>query len=447
VAVTVELSVNGSTDPTHRYLTWTPYPAQLRLVDPGGSLIPLRVELRNGQASVGRLRFRDDPTEDGEETAQLDLPVDGSPVPFLLSGDLGHPSVNDRDAVIEVVADGQVVDEFEFMVRIRKDAETLTTQERDRFLQAFADLNTPDPGGTFSTFHAMHLGNTNPEAHGRDAFLPWHRAYLLDLERELQKLNAAIALPYWRFDSPAPKVFSADFMGAPSGQPSPGGGSAAFSSNNPLRWWSIDGVPGINRHPVVADPRQFPATSQNGQVRSELALLQLARSQNLDYAYVDLIVAGQLQSDPGFRDYLEGNPHGRAHTSFTGKISDAGTAAEDPLFFMLHCNVDRLWAQWQWHEQRFDGKAANTYFYRGQFGGPGATTRVGHNLHDTMWPWNGVTGGWRPNTAPRQPFLASPIVAGPPATPTVGDLIDYQGLLGGAPQGFDYDDVPFEKVM
>jgi tyrosinase len=181
-------------------------------------------------------------------------------------------------------------------------------------------------------------------------------------------------------------------------------------------------------------------------VRSQQALLGLAHDQNMDYAYVDVpIGAGQVQSKLGFRDVIEANPHGRAHVSFTGKISDPATAAEDPLFFLLHCNVDRLWAQWQWHEQRFDGQAANTYFYRGHAGDP-VSTRVGHNLEDTMWPWNGVTGGLRPLTAPRKPFHASPVVSGPPAKPSVGDMIDYQGLLGGAPSGFDYDDVPFEKV-
>lgn len=438
--VAVELSIDGSTDPSHRYLTWTPYPAQLRLVDPGGSLGPVRVELRNGQSSVGRLRFRDVPDEDGEEQVRLDLPVDGSPVPFLISGDLGHPSVDDPDAVLEVVVDDEVVGAFELMVRIRKDAETLTDQERDRFLKAFADLNT---GGVFTSFHAMHLGPALDEAHGKDAFLPWHRAYLLDLERELQKVDPAVALPYWRSDRRAPGLFSQDFMGSPSGLPSSGGGTAVLSSTNPLRFWKINGVPGIARHPKHADPRQWAATTEFGAVMSEQALLDLADQENLDYAYLDTGPNGD-DGEAGFRDYIESDPHGMTHYSFSGTISVRQTAAGDPLFFLLHCNVDRLWAQWQWHEQRFDGQAANTYFYRGRHGDL-VSTRVGHNLHDTMWPWNGQTGGLRPITAPRQPFPSSDLVAGPPATPTVGDLVDYQGLLGGAPQGFDYDDVPFEK--
>ena len=89
------------------------------------------------------------------------------------------------------------------------------------------------------------------------------------------------------------------------------------------------------------------------------------------------------------------------------------TAAGDPLFFLLHCNVDRIWAQWQWHEQRFDGEAANTYFYRGSDGDPVSTRRRAQPA-DTMWPWNGETGGLRPpDRAPRQPLLASRVCRRP----------------------------------
>ena len=46
------------------------------------------------------------------------------------------------------------------------------------------------------------------EAHGFSAFYPWHRAYLLDLERELQNIDPSVSLPYWRFDQPAPGLFT-----------------------------------------------------------------------------------------------------------------------------------------------------------------------------------------------------------------------------------------------
>lgn len=149
-----------------------------------------------------------------------------------------------------------------------------------------------------------------------------------------------------------------------------------------------------------------------------------------------------------YRFFMEGNPHGAAHTSFSGLISDIGRAASDPLFFLLHTNVDRLWAKWQWYMRRFDMTSPYTYTFLGRAGDPDAT-RVGHNLLDTMWPWNQITGTGigdeRPQTAPGGNLPQSTIVNFPSLTPVVGDMIDYQGILQPANRlGFDYDDVPFD---
>jgi tyrosinase len=60
-----------------------------------------------------------------------------------------------------------------------------------------------------------------------------------------------------------------------------------------------------------------------------------------------------------------------------------------------------------------------------------------------MWPWNQMTGFPRPNTAPGGTFPNSLTTRAPGPTPTVRDMIDYQGLVDPARRlGFDYDDVP-----
>ena len=64
-----------------------------------------------------------------------------------------------------------------------------------------------------------------------------------------------------------------------------------------------------------------------------------------------------------------------------------------------------------------------------------------------MWPWNGVTSATdlsRPPTAPGGGMAASTVTSAPGPTPTVRSMLDYEGVGGGAPLGFDYDDVPFE---
>ena len=84
--VTLELTVNGSADPIGRYLTWTPYPAQVRLVAPD-SAGPVTVLLRNAADNVGRVAFRTDcRPRTARRSWPSSLPVDGSPVDLLLSG-------------------------------------------------------------------------------------------------------------------------------------------------------------------------------------------------------------------------------------------------------------------------------------------------------------------------------------------------------------------------
>ena len=147
-------------------------------------------------------------------------------------------------------------------------------------------------------------------------------------------------------------------------------GTVQFSATNPLQFWRTDGVQGINRRPFFNT-----ATAPPG-LRTEAQTLALGNQY------------------PAFRS-MEGNPHGSAHTSFGGSISSIPTAARDPLFFLLHCNVDRLWAKWQRQNGRFDPAQAASYDSN-----PG--NPIGHNLPDTMWPWNGITGGSTSSDGPRR---------------------------------------------
>ncbi len=94
----------------------------------------------------------------------------------------------------------------------------------------------------------------------RAGFLPWHRAYLLDLERELQAIDPGVALPYWRFDRPAANLFQLDFLGVADSL-----GTVRFSSSSPLQFWRTDGVQGINRRPL------FNTGSAPPRLRSEAA--------------------------------------------------------------------------------------------------------------------------------------------------------------------------------
>jgi tyrosinase len=407
----VEIRMPGADALGRVFLTWTPVEATVRLLNPVGTA-PIRTTLRNA-GSGSRVRFAATRAHLGTETLALTLPIDGTPVRFFVAGEFGRPSVSLGDAVIQARRTGTttVLGRKPVTVRIRKNAQTLSPAERDRFVAAFGTLNGGG-AGRFRDFRDMHVSSAEAEAHGDVGFLPWHRAYLLDLERELQAIDPAVALPYWRFDQAAPNVFTREFMGA-----SNSAGTVEFAAGHPFNTWRTDGSLGIFRSP------RFETGSAPGELLTETQTLAL----------------GGATPNAAYRGFvgMEENPHGWAHMSFGGFLSTIPTAARDPLFFMLHANVDRLWAKWQWVNKCTSPTEPRAF-------APSNRDRVGHRIPDTMWPWNGVTAEPRPSTAPGGTFPPSRSTTRPGPKPKVGAMIDHQAVGGGPPLAFAYDDVPFE---
>jgi tyrosinase len=60
-------------------------------------------------------------------------------------------------------------------------------------------------------------------------------------------------------------------------------------------------------------------------------------------------------------------------TRNNGGTMTENTSPNDPVFFLHHANIDRIWAQWE----RIHG---STYL-------PTSGFRQGQNLDDRMWPW------------------------------------------------------------
>lgn len=413
----VELEINNSPSPGARFVGWAPSPCRIRVTDPTGAhpqMTNVRLESVSA-ANGGAVVFRRGSNGAFRSTLTLPVPTNGTSVSFFVAGRFGQPSTRNEDVRIDANArlgHGSAltpVGNVKLMVRVRKNADRLTVGERDRFIAALATLNNQG-AGRFADFRNMHTNVSSPQAHGAPGFLPWHRAYLLDLERELQAIDPSVALPYWRFDQPAPNLFTADFLGT-----SDSNGTVQFSNANPLQFWVTDGAQGIARGPR----NNWDPTTQPGP-----SVISEAQTLGLGTVYADFSV-------------MEGNPHGTAHTRWEGFIQSIGTAAKDPLFFLLHCNVDRLWAKWQRQNGRFDPAQASSY-------DSSPSNPIGHNLPDTMWPWNGIIVPPRPPTAPGGSMAGSPCVSAPGPQPTVQSSLDYQGAVNAlSREGFDYDDVRF----
>jgi tyrosinase len=425
----VKVSIPSKAENGRIYLTWRPIKAQASYKSSNGK--PNVVTLRNaGNPGGGTLVFGGTRDKAKGATMSLTLPANGDPVDFWIGGETA--SSEDLDAVLEVArSDGKaVLATVPMMVRIRKDAVTLNSSERGRFLRALAKMNN-NSTSPYMTMRGIHIGGMSGEAHHNPAFLPWHRAYLLDFERELQAVDPSVALPYWRFDEMAPSLFTKDFLGAP---PSGSKLFAVFDTGNPLYTWVTNDVAEIERRPDGWDPlmEAAPVAKQNTTVGEK----------------VGTTVTGPPSFD-AFRK-MELNPHDRAHISWIGVLRSPSTAPRDPLFFMLHAYVDRLWALWQsfsratridpLHDDAFSS-IRHTVYNR-----PEIAPRIGHHLNDTMWPWNEDTTPPRPNFSTGGPMRASTITPQvPPDAPRISDMIDYQGVETGAYLGFDYDDVKFPK--
>lgn len=412
----LHFALNGRTGIPY-YVVYTPVRCKVRLKDGQPGAPPVTIQLSNNDPLTGgQLVFYATPTSEATSTLSVDVPGDNTFAIFYIGGKLNAASINYNDAAINFKFNDQSLLIVKFTVRVRKNANLLTPIERDRFLSAFVNFVI---SGQYQNFLDMHNEAVSSQIHNRAAFLPWHRIYLLDLERHLQQIDKMVMIPYWDFQAPAPNVFTLDFMGIPTSSTV---GVLQFSLNNPLINWHLENLPSLARRP------RFNA-------QQDRAIVE-ARSTTL----------ARL---PGFRNFasMEGNPHGSSHTSFTGPINFAPTAPQDPLFFMLHSNVDRIWAEWQMlgsGNTLFDSADINAY-------NPvtirSPNPRIGDFLNDTMWPWNGITGGDRPATAPGGPLIASLFTNYPGTQPKVIDTIDYQGRITNKSLYFDYDALPYTNTI
>lgn len=90
---------------------------------------------------------------------------------------------------------------------------------------------------------------------------------------------------------------------------------------------------------------------------------------------------GELKTEPTyirFEDKIEGMMHNSLHWGVRGDFSSM-TAANEPLFFLHHTKIDKLW--WQWQSEDFD-------FRKTEYEGVSFNTTEGRarqgTIHDTL---------------------------------------------------------------
>lgn len=343
------------------------------------------------------------------------LPGDGSWRSFFVVG--RRPSIEDKDAaVIATDSAGGELGRNPLMVRVRKNAESLTDGERRRFLRAFA--GAAQRNNQFAKYWGIHTDAGNMGAAHDVAFLPWHRALLLQIERELQAEDPSVSMPYWEFDKVAPKLFTEDFIG----RVSPSDAVVRFSASNPL------GTVTLSHPTVVVSPL----------VRLRNGDTSVSASLNKDFM--------SRNTHTLMRTAIWAPYHGFAHTHIGGIVGDINRSPADPLFFLLHTNVDRAWAAWQRQYDRFDRAQTNDYGFQGSHGAS-SPHPLGNYVDDTMWPWDGLPRSGStvvyttlPVNLPPNPGPGAGIVG----APQVGEALDYLDIKGaGKSHGFCYDSLPY----
>jgi tyrosinase len=253
----------------------------------------------------------------------------------------------------------------------RKSVARLTAAERRAFTDAVNRLR--DDGG-YDTFVDQHRGAMS-HGHGGPAFFPWHREYVRRFEEELQKIDPSVNVPFWDWTTEnlngagtESLIWRADFMGGP------GRAADGAVTDGPFAHW------GLVRS--TFDIFSFPGTGGT-------------------------IAGFMASSDYSTFRRIEG-PHGAAHLWVGGFVGNAVIAPRDPVFWLIHSNVDRLWALWIRDQSGVPGFQP----FLPLTGGP-----AGHNLNDSMWPWNGGTN----------PFGVPPWTVVPESI-RPADLVDHRAL-------------------
>lgn len=292
-------------------------------------------------------------------------------------------------------------------MRIRKNAAKLPQTERRRYVDAVKalkqDIVRTLGNGTqvsrYDEFVALHLGvtrrfdNQTPigdGAHNTPAFLPWHRQYLLALEDRLREVDLGVTIPYWEWtDSAGTRdvIFQDDFMGPRGTGPLNEVRSGDFAQS--AGWELIDEIhrPRLGFVTMgLNDP--LPGNTRGNELRRNSSFNFAPRSifnpaglptPNRINTVLGRNIYEDLGFQRGFREDLEGDPHGSLHP-WTGGASgtmSAMSSPKDPIFFLHHSAVDWIWARWQ------DDGHAGPGFY------PDNVPGAGHALNSAMWPWDG----------------------------------------------------------
>jgi tyrosinase len=159
----------------------------------------------------------------------------------------------------------------------------------------------------WDTCQAHAFNPSDPNDFQESFFLPWHRFFVYYFEEIIRKVlnDDAFTLPYWNYltSSANDRIAPPEFRDA----------SNPLFVQNRNSWVNAG-------QPIDSAPGMIPLN--NDCFRETL------------YSR--------------FCPAIDNNPHGATHvdTGTTTNMGDVPTAAQDPIFWIHHCEIDRLWESW-----------------------------------------------------------------------------------------------------
>jgi Common central domain of tyrosinase/Kelch motif len=185
---------------------------------------------------------------------------------------------------------------------MKKKAEVIATLPKE--VQADADA-------VWDGCQAHATNPSDPEQFQQWFFLPWHRLMLIQFEGVIREVlhDEDFTLPYWNpiTGNEADLVVPAVFRDP---------GSPLYDGT---RWFWVNGGEKIDK-PFV------------GWI-------------NLDALNEKFYIDGP-NGNLGFNPRLDINPHFFTHVGLGGDMADFSTVGADPMFYLHHANIDRLWESW-----------------------------------------------------------------------------------------------------
>ncbi len=212
----------------------------------------------------------------------------------------------------------------------RKNASSgFTASEQTAFREAVQKLVSE---GTYLDLmqHHMdmsHLMHRRMGSVGMYRFLAWHRRYLVAFERELQRVDAILrpgnsvklGVPYWRWQDGFPEWLN-DFL--------------------------PQGIPPTGIQPPARDnagPPDLPNDSDVDILLNKFSIQQPGLPGENDYTKFTFALEGAGKRPDGSKLPA----HDQVHAWVGGIMGIIRKSPADPIFWLHHSQIDRLWESWR----------------------------------------------------------------------------------------------------